>query len=183
MEWFDSTANVQYLHPAHIEVGMRWAFEAEKPTGPNGAMQLCTELTPVWNIGIGASGGFSHGSRRLFRLRTGELRTTEDNHRVPVDPEILPENLPPHDSTWITHERFGLHDAKGFTTDREWYEVSRLLEKYETEDGRVYRLLAGKHGVIKVVRWDQGKKFLGPARVTWDGAYDQFAAIVEGRGW
>ncbi|MFD9815186.1 hypothetical protein [Streptomyces sp. NPDC059080] len=182
MKWFDSTLNVKYTHPSEIREGMRWAREVQRPIGPHGAMRPCTELTPVWDISLGASGGY-YGSRYLFRLNTGELRSAQSNDRVPVDPEIIPENRPPHESTWITNEPFGFHDHKAFTTDREWYERSRVLERFEVEDGRVYRLLNGKHGVLKVCRWDQGKKWLSPARVTPECAYDQFEAITEGRGW
>jgi hypothetical protein len=182
MDWFDSTLNVRLVHPAGIQAGMRLARHVEKPIGPHGEMKPATELTPVWDIGIGASGGY-HGMRYLFRLMTGELRTATSSDRMWADPEILPENRPPHETTWITNEPFGFHDHLGFTTDREWYERSRLVSQHTTEDGRVYRLLAGKHGVLKVCRWDQGKKWLGPARITPEGAYDQFDAIVQGTGW
>ncbi|MFH9731812.1 hypothetical protein [Streptomyces sp. NPDC017260] len=183
MQWFDETLNVQYMHPGEIREGMRIAREVQKPIGPNGTLKPCTELTPVWDIGLAPSGGISYGSRYLFRLNTGELRSAQTNDRVPVDPEIIPENLSPHDGTWVTHEPFGLHDHHLFTTDREWYEHSRLVHRFETEDGRVYRLLCGKHGVLKVCRWDQGKKWLGPARFYPEGAYKQWDAIAAGDAW
>ncbi|KOT51147.1 MULTISPECIES: hypothetical protein [Streptomyces] len=182
MEWFDDTVNVRYVHPAEIKEGMRIAREVYKPIGRGGAMVPCTELTPVWDISLGDSDVY-YGTCYLFRLSSGELRSTRSDHRVPVDPEIIPGNLPPHAGTWITNEPFGFHDHKSFMTDREWYEASRVVEVYEEDDGRVYRLLRGKHGVLKVCRWDQGKKWLGPARISPEAAYDQFDAIKEGRAW
>ncbi|MBL1115373.1 hypothetical protein JK364_23670 [Streptomyces sp. 110] len=184
MEWFDSTLNVQYMHPAEIKEGMRWAREVQRPLGPGGSMQSCTELTPVWDIGLGNSGGY-YGMRYLFSLKTGELRSAQDNDRVPVDPEILPENLPPYEGTWITNEPFGFHDHKpGVIPDRHWYENSRALEVWTAEDGRVYRLLAYRsHRLFWVCRWDKGAKWFGPSRETPDLAGKQFDAIVEGRGW
>ncbi|MET9360441.1 hypothetical protein ABZX93_05985 [Streptomyces sp. NPDC006632] len=183
MEWFDPTVNVKYLHPSEIREGMRWAREVQKPIGPHGALLPCTELTPVWDTSIGASGGY-YGTRYLFRLSTGELRSAQSNDRVPIDPEIIPENRPPHEGMWITNEPFGFHDHKpGVTPDRHWYENSRLVEKWGASDGRVYRLLTVGYRMFWVCRWDQGKKWLGPTRETFELAGQQLDAIVEGRAW
>ncbi|MFF7415672.1 hypothetical protein [Streptomyces lydicus] len=182
MGWFDPTLNVKYMHPSEIKKGMRMAREVHKPIGPGGAMQPCTELTPVWDVSLGSSGGISYGLRYLFRLMTGELRSAMDCDRVPVDPEILPENRPPRDGMWITNEPFGFHDHKpGVTTDREYYANSTALEKWTAPDGKVYRLLAYR-GWRKfwVCRWDQGTKWFGPHREIPDLAGEQFDAIRRG---
>ncbi|MEV5264769.1 hypothetical protein [Streptomyces werraensis] len=184
MEWFDPTLNVRYLHPSQIEPGMRWAREVQKPIGPGGSMKPATELAPVWDISIGSSGGY-YGLRYTFRLSTGELRSAQDNDRLPIDPLIIPENQPPHEGTWITNEPFGFHDNKpGVTPDRDYYTNSRALETWTSADGRVYRLLAYR-GWRKfwVCRWEQGKKWFGPDRENSDLAYDQLDAIRTGAAW
>lgn len=190
MEWFNPTFGIEYVHPSSIREGMRIATEVHKPL-PGGGHQRKTALAPVWNIGTGQSTGY--GIRYLFRLNTGELYAADSNCRVPVILRIDQKDMPPHTGLWITNQRFD--ENAGMLGDRYFYERTRQVDKFETEDGRVYRLLFGQSRrredlgrseqwrCFWVYRWDQGVKWLGPGREAQDLAWEQFEAIREGKAW
>lgn len=184
MQWFDPKLHVTYVHPSEVREGMRLARKVHKPIGPGGAMRPCTELTPVWAIGLGPSSCLAYGPSYLFRLMTGELRTAQSNDRVPIDPDIIPENRPPHEGEWITNEPFGFHDDKpSVIPDRHWHDRSTVMEEWSANDGRLYWLLNVDNGRYWVCRREGAKRWNGPSRRTLDLAGAQLEAIMEGRGW
>lgn len=190
--WFDPTVGVLLMHPSEITTGMCLAHEAAAPDGSRD-----TVLRPVWSIGCGGTHEHHGGIRYNFRTMDGELITASSNSRVWAVPEILPENLPPHDGMWITNQKFGMHDHKaGVLGDRYFYQRTRALDTFTDPDGRTYRLLEGRstrHDNRRdsegrwhcywVYRWEQGVKWLGPSREVSDLAYEQFEMIRKGRAW
>lgn len=184
MESFDSKLNVQLVHASQVRRGMRLLVEVAKPVSPGGALEVCTELIPVWDITVTPNFWVARGkSWFLFRLMTGDEEGAMEDDLVPVDADLLPENQPPHVGTWITNQPFGFDlDQPYGAPPYEVYASCRVLETWVAEDGRVYRLLAHE-GRYWVCRWDFGKKWIGLWQAPRERADAQWAAIVSGQGW
>ncbi|MER5891109.1 hypothetical protein ABT160_45475 [Streptomyces sp. NPDC001941] len=190
--WPDESAGVELLDPSQIKTGQRLARQVTRSDGSIG-----TEFTPVWGISVGGTHETSVGIGYGFRTSDGEWHRAASNSFMWAHPQIRPEDLPPHEGTWITHQRFGAHDDKpGVLGDRYFYERTRAIDTFTASDGRVYRLLSGRstrhdnhenpHGRWRgfwVYRWDHGVKWLGPSRESVDSANEQFELIRQGRAW
>jgi hypothetical protein len=188
MEWFDPTLNVQFLHPSAVRKGMSLARAV---TGEDG--QVRTALYPVWDIGTAAQTFPAYSIGYWFRTSDGKLHSASSADRVPVITEITDETQPPSSGIWITNQRFD--ENAGLLGDRHFYERSRAIDKFEAEDGRVYRLLYGcsrrsedtgpgeRWSCFWVCRWDRGVKWLGPSRGAQSLTEEQFEKIREGKAW
>jgi hypothetical protein len=147
MDWFDPAAGVVLMHPTGVKDGMRHAREIKGPDG-----EPATELTPIWNS------GYSNGA--WFRTSDGQLHSFYSDPYgngatyVWVQPEILPESMPPHKGRWVTNRRFiPTDEGLGWTTDRHFYQRTREVDKFVAKDGRVYRLLHGRS-----YRWEDTRQ-------------------------